>query len=190
MKRLSFLDISTFDSATGDLNVIVETPRGSRNKFDFDEKYKLFKLAKVLPEGMVFPFEFGFIPSTRGDDGDPLDILILMDAPTTTGCMLTARLIGVIEGVQTNEDSTGRNDRLIAIATHAHIHDEAKTLSDLDQKIVDEIEQFFVSYNKMQGSKFKPLGRHGPKRARKLLKEGINKYRSARNKKRKRGRSK
>lgn len=55
---------------TGDLNVIIETPRGSRNKFDFDEEYKLFKLVKVLPEGMVFPFEFGFIPSTRGDDGD------------------------------------------------------------------------------------------------------------------------
>ena len=75
MKNMNFVDISTFDQETDDLNVIVETPRGSRNKFDFDEEYRLFKLAKVLPEGMVFPFEFGFIPSTRGDDGDPLCFL-------------------------------------------------------------------------------------------------------------------
>jgi inorganic pyrophosphatase len=185
MKKMNFVDISTFDQETDDLNVIVETPRGSRNKFDFDEEHRLFKLAKVLPEGMVFPFEFGFIPSTRGDDGDPLDILILMDAPTTTGCLLTARLIGVIEALQTDQDDgMSRNDRLIAIATHAHIHGEAKSLSDLDVKIVDEIEQFFVSYNKMEGGKFKPLGRHGPKRALKLVKVGMNKFRGSKSKKR------
>jgi inorganic pyrophosphatase len=78
-----------------------------------------------------------------------------------------------------------RNDRLIAIATHAHIHGEAKSLSDLDVKIVDEIEQFFVSYNKMGGGKFKPLGRHGPKRALKLVKVGMNKFRGSKSKNRK-----
>ena len=156
---------------------MVETPRGNRNKFDFDEEHKLFKLAKVLPEGMVFPFEFGFIPSTRGEDGDPVDILVLMDAPTTTGCLLTARLVGVIEASQTDDEGTYRNDRLIAIATHAHIHGEAQTLSDLDEKVVDEIEQFFVAYNKIEGRKFKPLGRYGPKRALKLVKEGMTMFR-------------
>lgn len=186
MKNVSFVDISTFDQETDDLNVIVETPRGNRNKFDFDEKHQLFKLAKVLPEGMVFPFEFGFIPSTRGDDGDPLDVLILMDAPTTAGCLLTARLVGVIEALQTDQDkSTCRNDRLIAIATHAHIHGEAKSLSDLDVKIVDEIEQFFITYNKLQGGKFKPLERHGSKRALRLVKEGMSKYRRGKIRKRK-----
>jgi inorganic pyrophosphatase len=143
MKGRSLVEHSTFDTESEDLNVIIETPRGNRNKFDFDEEHKLFKLAKVLPEGMVFPFEFGFIPSTRGEDGDPLDILVLMDAPTTTGCLLTARLVGVIEASQTNDDGTCRNDRLIAIATHAHIHGEAKTISDLDPKTVDEIEGIF-----------------------------------------------
>jgi inorganic pyrophosphatase len=143
MKGRSLVELSTFDTETEDLNVIIETPRGNRNKFDFDEEHKLFKLAKVLPEGMVFPFEFGFIPSTRGEDGDPLDILVLMDAPTTAGCLLTARLVGAIEASQTNDDGTCRNDRLIAIATHAHIHGEAKTISDLDPKTVDEIEGIF-----------------------------------------------
>src|ERR1700730_5838583 len=155
MKDHSLVEISSFDSETEDLNVIIETPRGNRNKFDFDEDYKIFKLAKVLPDRMLFPFEFGFIPSTRGKDGDPLDILVLMDAATTTGCLLTARLVGVIEALQTDDNGTCRNDRLIAIATHAHIHGEAKTISQLDPKIVDEIEEFFVSYNKIQSRKFK-----------------------------------
>jgi inorganic pyrophosphatase len=160
MKELSLVELSSFDGETEDVNVIVETPRGNRNKFDFNEEHKLFKLAKVLPEGMVFPFEFGFISSTRGEDGDPLDILLLMDAPTTTGCLVTGRAVGVIEALQTDDSGTGRNDRLIAIATHAHIHGEAKSISDLDQTIVDEIDDFFSTYNKIQGGKFKPLGRH------------------------------
>ena len=185
MKELSLVELSSFDGETEDVNVIVETPRGNRNKFDFDEEHKLFKLAKVLPEGMVFPFEFGFISSTRGEDGDPLDILLLMDAPTTTGCLVTGRVVGVIEALQTDDSGTGRNDRLIATATHAHIHGEAKTISDLDPKIVDEIEDFFITYNKIQGSKFKPLGRHGPKRALKLVKEGMKSFRRDKSRKRK-----
>jgi inorganic pyrophosphatase len=156
MTNLSLADLTSCDSASEDLNVIVETPRGNRNKFDFDEEHKLFKLAKVLPEGMVFPFEFGFIPSTLGEDGDPLDILVLMDTPTTTGCLLTARLVGVIEALQTDGESTCRNDRLIAIATHAHVHGEAKKLSDLDPKIVDEIEDFFILTIKYRGANSNP----------------------------------
>jgi inorganic pyrophosphatase len=151
----SLAELPTFDKRK-DLNVIVETPRGNRNKFDFDEEHKLFKLAKVLPEGMVFPFEFGFIPSTLGEDGYPLDILVLMDTLTTTGCLLTARLVGVIEALQTDRESTCRNDRLIAIATHAHVHGEAKKLSDLDPKIVDEIEDFFILTIKYRGANSNP----------------------------------
>jgi inorganic pyrophosphatase len=179
MKQRSLVDLPTFDPETKDLNVVVETPRGSRNKFDFDQKNTLFKLAKVLPEGMVFPFEFGFIPSTLGDDGDPVDVLVLMDAPTAVGCVLTARLIGVIEGMQTDDDGKCRNDRLIAVATHAHLHGEAKSLADLDSKIVDEIVQFFISYNQLEGRKFKPLGNFGPKRALKLVKRGMKEFKKS-----------
>ena len=106
MKEINPVSLPAVDKETKDLNVVVETPRGNRNKFDFDEEHKLFKLAKVLREGMVFPFEFGFIPSTRGEDGDPVDILVLMDAPTTTGCLLTARQVGVIEASQTDDEDT------------------------------------------------------------------------------------
>src|SRR4030088_3418210 len=79
---------------------IVETPKGCRNKFDYDPESNLFKLGGLLPEGMMFPFDFGFIPSTLADDGDPLDIMVLMDAPAHVGCLIDVRIIGVITAKQ------------------------------------------------------------------------------------------
>lgn len=80
------------------LRVVIETPKGSRNKFAFDPKEGIFELKKVLPAGMAFPYDFGFVPSTKADDGDPVDVLVLMDEPAFAGCVLTCRVIGVIEG--------------------------------------------------------------------------------------------
>lgn len=175
MKNLTRLQ--TFDEETKDLNVVIETPRSSRNKYDYDEKIRAFRLAHVLAEGLTFPNDFGFIPSTLAQDGDPLDVMVLLDAPTAVGCLLTARLIGVIEAQQTEVDGTRfRNDRLIAVATHAHVHSEVKSLSELDQRVVDEIEHFFIYYNERRGKKFKPLGRFGPKRATKLLNVAIKAF--------------
>ena len=176
----SINEMDTIDPETGDLNVIVESPKGSRNKFSFNDKYGIFKLGGVLPEGAAFPFEFGFLPSTLGDDGDPLDIIVLMDAPTCVGCLITARVIGVIEAEQTERSKTERNDRPVAVATHAHLHSELKSLTDLSPKLVDEMEHFFVSYNQIRGKVFKPLGRFGPKRALDLIKLGEEKFRTKR----------
>ena len=81
----------------GELNVIIETPKGSRNKYNYDEGLRLFKLGGVLPSGAVFPFDFGFVPSTTGGDGDPLDVLVLMDEPAFPGRVVDVRLVGVIE---------------------------------------------------------------------------------------------
>ena len=88
--------IEAIDKKTGHLNVIIETPKGSGNKYKFDEEKKVFKLSKAMPVGAVFPFDFGFIPSTLAPDGDPLDILVLMDAPVFVGCLMEVRLLGVI----------------------------------------------------------------------------------------------
>ncbi len=86
--------LSPFDEKTNDLNVIIDTPKGSRNKYSFDEELNLFKLSGVLPVGRYFPFDFGFIPRTKGEDGDPIDILILMDESAFAGCLISARLSG------------------------------------------------------------------------------------------------
>jgi inorganic pyrophosphatase len=144
------------------LNAVIETPKGSRNKFDYDEKHGLFKLGGVLPAGSVFPFDFGFVPSTLGEDGDPLDVLVLMDEPVFAGCLVPARLIGVLEAEQTENEKTEKNDRLIAVADNARDHKNVRTLADLNQNLVAEIEHFFVSYNAAKGKTFKPAGRGGP----------------------------
>jgi len=163
----------------GHLRVIIETPQGSRNKFSYDEKLGLFKLGGVLPAGAVFPFDFGFVPSTTGGDGDPLDVLVLMDEPAFAGCLVETRLLGVIEAEQTEEDGeTMRNDRLIAIAANARNHKEVRSLGQLGANLVDEIEHFFVSYNEMKGKRFAPLGRHGAQRAERLIEEGVRRFRA------------
>lgn len=169
VRRLS--DLPSIDRKSGDVNAIVETPKGSGAKFEYDPKLALFKLGGLLPEGSMFPFNFGFIPSTLAEDGDPLDVLVLMEEPAFTGCLVPVRLIGVIEAEQTDEDGTvTRNDRLIAIASHSRQHADVESLKALAPHAIEEIEHFFVSYNQARGKRFKPLGRHGAKRAQKLLK--------------------
>ena len=161
--------LRAFDAETNDLNVIIESPKGCRNKYTFDEKKGLFYLSGILPAGAVFPFDFGFIPNTLGGDGDPLDVLVLMDEPAFTGCLVPARLIGIIEANQTEKRKTMRNDRLIAVAANSHTHTNIRSLSDLNKTLVDQMEHFFISYNEIKGKKFEPLGRYGAKRAKQMI---------------------
>jgi|SRR5438270_9733065 len=159
--------------ATGNdglVQVVVETPKGSRNKYAFDPKRRTFRLKKVLPEGMSFPLDFGFIPSTEADDGDPLDVLLLMDQPVFPGCLVDARLIGVMEAEQSEDGKTNRNDRLIAVCDASHTHSDVRSVGDLNDRLLREIEQFFVNYNALSGKKFKVLACKGPRAAAKCLK--------------------
>jgi inorganic pyrophosphatase len=151
---------------------VIETPKGSRNKFNYDPKHGLFRLGGVLPAGASFPFDFGFVPATLGEDGDPLDVLVLMDEPAFAGCLVPARLIGVIEAEQTEAGQTAQNDRLIAVAADSRYHRDVQSLEDLNPTLVAEIEHFFVSYNSIRGKEFKPSRRSGPERARQLVVEG------------------
>ena len=180
--RLSHLDPHT-DGSSNLLRVIIETPQGSRNKFDYDAQLGLFKLGGVLPAGAVFPFDFGFVPSTTGGDGDPLDVLVLMDEAAFAGCLVEARLFGVIEAEQTERDGeTTRNDRLVGVAADSRLHTRVRALGQLDKTLLEEIEHFFVSYNQVKGKEFKPLGRFGPERARELVEEGMKRFRRSKSK--------
>jgi inorganic pyrophosphatase len=162
---------------SGKVNVIIDTPKGSRNKYKFDEDLKLFILKKVLPAGTVFPFNFGYIPFTKGGDGDPLDVLVLMDEPAFPGCLIITRLIGAIEAEQTEKDGeTGRNDRLLGIAEEANSDKGIRSIGKLSPTLVNEIEHFFISYNEMEGKNFKPLKRSGPTRALLIVEEGIKQF--------------
>jgi inorganic pyrophosphatase len=161
--------LTAFDRESGNLNVVIETPKGCRNKYGFDFEFQCYRLKGVLPVGAVFPFDFGSIPGTLGEDGDPLDVLLLMDEPVFTGCLVGARVLGVIEAEQTEKGKTERNDRLIAVAAQSHTHASLKSLAKLETKLLDEIEHFFVSYNAARGKGFKPIGRKGPLAAKRLV---------------------
>src|ERR1700691_4375847 len=114
-----------------EIKVIIETPKGSRNKYAFDQKEKVFALKKVLPSGMAFPYDFGFVPSTLAEDGDPVDVLVLMDEPAFPGCLLKCRLIGVIQGEQGKGKKSERNDRLVAVETDNHAWSDIDHVDDL-----------------------------------------------------------
>jgi inorganic pyrophosphatase len=157
------------------LRVVIETPKGSRNKYDYDPGCDCMELATVLPEGMTFPYDFGFVPSTLGDDGDPLDVLILMEAPVVPGCVVRTRLIGAIEAKQREKGGKWtRNDRLVAVATHAQTHQGVKSFADLRPHLLEEIKGFFIEYNELRGRKFKPLAETSPRKARRLVEAGMS----------------
>jgi inorganic pyrophosphatase len=169
--------LDAWDAQSGALNVLIETPKGSRNKFKYDPGAGLFELSKVLPRGAVFPFDFGFVPSTLGDDGDPLDVLVLMEEPVFPGCKVVCRLLGVIEAEQTEGGEAERNDRLIAVAEHSQDHAEVRSLKQLPENLLKEIEHFFASYHAVRGTQFKPLARRGPRKAERLVRAGMERFR-------------
>jgi inorganic pyrophosphatase len=164
-----------FNSKTGNLNVVIDTPKGCRNKYAFDFKHNTYVLKTMLPRGAVFPFDFGSVAGTKAEDGDPLDALVLMDEPAFTGCLIEARLIGVIKAKQTEDGKTERNDRLVAVAAESPVHKKIKTLTDIQPTVLKEIEHFFVSYNHEKGKKFKPLSHAGPKKAQRLVRKWTKK---------------
>ncbi len=159
------------DKQTGVLQVVIETPKGSRNKFAFDPDQRVFTLRKVLPAGMAFPYDFGFLPRTMAPDGDPFDVLLLMDEPAYPGVVVRSRLIGVIEGEQTDGKKTNRNDRLLAVAEANHQYANIKTPQDLPERFLHELEEFFVNYHRQEGKQYKLLGCRGVNDAMKLIRE-------------------
>ncbi|MBV8189602.1 MAG: inorganic diphosphatase [Alphaproteobacteria bacterium] len=167
------------DEETGDYTVVLETPKGSRNKYKYDPGCMAIRLGAILAEGLVFPYDFGFFPSTVGDDGDPLDVLLFLDEPLPPGCVATARLIGALEVEQKQDGQPWqRNDRLLAVATHAHTHEDIKRLSDLRPHLLPEIEAFFSHYAGMNGKELRFVGRCGPNRAAKLVKAGAKAFKA------------
>ena len=168
--------LDPYDRKKKCLNVIVETPKGSRVKYAYDPECGLFQLKRALPEGMMFPFNFGFIPGTLGGDGDSLDILVLNQEPLVSGCLLKARLLGVIRVKQTEKGNTCRNDRLVGLAIPKETPTALENFT-LDQKTLEQIEYFFITYNKLDGKKLKILGYEGPKQAKQVVRRGIKAYR-------------
>jgi inorganic pyrophosphatase len=163
--------------SSGPVEVVIETPAGSRSKYLYDEAREVFRLHKLLPLGTTFPFDFGFVPETLADDGDPLDVLVLSAEPLFPGCRVDVRLLGVIEAEQSERRGRAiRNDRLIGVPETKKIRPRERSLADLPEAVLDQLEHFFVAYNKAEGRTFTPLARRGPEVALRLLEKARQAY--------------
>jgi inorganic pyrophosphatase len=169
--KSGFADPTRLASTGGEgLVVVIETPKGSRNKYAYDSHERIFGLKKVLPAGMSFPYDFGFVPSTIGGDGDPLDVLVLMDEPAFAGCKLTARVVGLIEGEQGTKKKTERNDRILAVESDNHSYAHIRRIEELGKTFALELEEFFVNYHRLSGQQFRLLAVRGPSAAWRCIK--------------------
>ena len=137
----------------------------------------MFQLDKSLPLGFSFPSEFGFVPSTIGGDGDPLDVLVLSDEETFPGCLVLGRVLGVLQAEQSEGKQVNRNDRLVAIPLSVKTQEPMVPIKSLDRKLISDITNFFVSYNEVQGKKFKSLGFGSRQRALDLAEEARKRVR-------------
>src|SRR4051794_18562773 len=168
----NFFNLPPF-SEDGDLHVVVETPRGSRAKFAYDPKLESFALSKSLLTGLTYPHDWGFVPSTKADDGDPLDIMVIHDAATFPGVVLTCRIIGILQieqksiGIlQIEQKSKGkaeRNDRLFAVPRRSHSEQGLRDVRDISKPIRQELEKFFIATDELEDKKLEIVGWKGPR---------------------------
>jgi inorganic pyrophosphatase len=137
----NLIDLPSF-SEDGDVRVVIETPRGSRAKFRYEPEMQTFTLSKSLLVGLTYPHDWGFVPSTTADDGDPLDIMVIHDAATMPGLVLACRVIGVLQIEQRSKNKRERNDRLFAVPRRSHSEKGLRDVSDLSKSIREELEKF------------------------------------------------
>ena len=174
-----YTDIKPWLDKDGTIKAVIETPRGCRNKYAFDDKSETFNLKKTLPEGMVFPYNFGFIPQTVAADGDPVDVLVLMDEPVFAGCICEIKLIGILyaEQIEKGKKKAVENNRLLGISLETHMYKDIKNIKDLGHNFTKELENFFVTYNEMGDKKYIPKGTGGVNKSLKYVKKMNKKYR-------------
>ncbi len=165
---------------TGRLHVIVDTPAGSANKYRFDRSYGIFRVSRKLPDGMVFPHDFGSVPGTRAEDGDPLDVLAVGLAPTFPGCLLTVRLLGTLHAYQLERGKKIRNDRLVGAAETPVSRSPWRSLRDLPAAHLRDLEHFFEAYNAAQGRLFRITGRSNRESAERAVDRAVRAFSRAR----------
>ena len=151
------------------LYAVVETPRGSRAKLEYDPKLRVFTLAKPLLVGLTYPYDWGFIPSTKADDGDPIDVLIIHDAATYPGLVLRCKPIGVLEILQKKKGKEERNDRIFVVPDRSPFEADLTDIRRLPKRAVKELERFFEATDALEQKQLKFLGWRGPTHAVKMI---------------------
>lgn len=154
------------------VRAIVEIPRGSANKYEYDKSLEVFRLDRALYSPMHYPGDYGFIPGTLAEDGDPMDILVLVDEPSFTGCLMEARPVGVLNMV----DQMRPDQKILAVPNRNPRFESIHTVDQVFPHVIREIEYFFSIYKELQGMKTKMEGWAGPREARKVITESRQAY--------------
>lgn len=161
------------DNAPQSVNIVVEIPQGSVHKYEYDEKLQVFRLDRTLYSPVHYPGDYGFIPSTRGLDGDPLDVLVLVDVPSFPGCVMEVRPIGLLNMVD-----QGKNDeKILTVVENDPIYQEIHEYGEVFPHLLREIEHFFTIYKSLEGKKTEIAGWSSAEAARKLICEGRQRFR-------------
>jgi len=167
----NYFGLPTWADSRGQVHAVVETPRGSRAKLEFEPKLGAFTLAKPLLAGLTYPYDWGFIPSTKAEDGDPLDVLIIHDAATYPGLVLTCTPIGVLEVIQSSKGKKERNDRVFVVPDRSPFEGDLQDIRRLPQRAIEELEKFFEATNALESKNLEFLGWRGPAKAIKTIKK-------------------
>ncbi|MES2328849.1 MAG: inorganic diphosphatase [Bacteroidota bacterium] len=156
--------------------IIIESPKGSAQKYTYDADSNSLQLKKILPAGMVFPYDFGLIPGTLGEDGDPLDALLLNEYPTFPGCRVECRLIGALRAFQAEgRNKKIRNDRFLFVNDDSPVFSQLHTITDIPSRLLTEIEWFFIQHHQQERKTFTITGRIGREQADKMIKKSLQK---------------
>jgi inorganic pyrophosphatase len=156
-------------------HVVVESPRGLATKIKFNPELGVMMWSRPLPTGLVYPFDWGFIPNTTAEDGDPLDAMIVADSGTQAGVVVACRALGVLQVEQNQPGQAGRrqrNDRVIAVPVTAPRASSLITVADLSARQRDELSQFFINITAFEGKNVTVLGWEGPAAALALIARG------------------
>lgn len=172
-------DISPGKKAPKEINVIVEIPKGSKNKYELDKATGLVALDRALHTAQDYPFDYGFIPQTLWDDGDPLDVVLLTTYPLFPGVLVVARPVAIMHMTDSGEG----DDKVIAVPVHDPRWDEIKDLKHINKHSLKELEHFFMTYKKIQGKEVGVTGFSGIKAAHAAVVKGVKLYNKKHHKK-------
>src|SRR5215813_1731935 len=150
----NYLTLPTGDGAPAEVNAVIEISRGQTNKYEYDKELNVFRLDRNLYSPVHYPGDYGFIPSTLAADGDPLDVLVLVDAPSFPGCLMSVRPIGVLE----MSDQGKKDEKILAVGVHNPIYKNVNDYGELYPHLLREIQHFFSIYKELEAKRTSVVG--------------------------------
>ena len=173
----NYLALPTGDAAPAEVNAVIEIPRGDTNKYEYDKQLQVFRLDRNLYSPVHYPGDYGFIPSTLSDDGDPLDVLVLVDASSFTGCVMTVRPIGALMMI----DQGKEDEKILAVGLNNPIYKNVNNYTEIYPHLLLEIEHFFSVYKELEAKRTRIKGWEDAKSAQKIVSESQERYREKSN---------